>query len=108
LKPEFFIALTTCPNNDIATQLAQAVVEKQLAACVNIVPGIQSVYQWQGKIENDSEFLLMMKTNRDKIESLQTYILEQHPYEITEFITLNIESGSAAYLDWINSSLSNR
>ena len=105
MKPEFFIALTTCPNNDVATNLAEAIVQQQLAACVNIIPNLQSVYQWQGKIENDSESLLILKSKQQKLQKLESFVLEHHPYEVPEFITLNIESGSQAYLEWINKSL---
>ncbi len=107
IKPDYFIALTTCPDREIANSLAQAIVEQQLAACVNIVPDIQSVYQWQGKIETDNELLLVMKTNQQTLKALELFVLQQHPYETPEFICINIESGAQAYLDWITSSLKN-
>ena len=100
-----YIALTTCPNSEVATQLAQACIENKLAACVNIIPAIQSIYRWKGKIEQDNESLLLMKTNKDNLKQLDEFIQQNHPYDVAEFITLNIESGSQAYLDWITQSL---
>lgn len=105
LTSPYYIALTTCPNSTIATELAETCVEKKLAACVNIIPSIQSIYQWQGKIEHDTESLLIIKTTKDKLETLDTFIQKQHPYDIPEFITFNIESGSQNYFDWIRQSI---
>lgn len=107
MKSNYYIAFTTCPNPDVATQLAQEIVEKQHAACVNIIPAIQSIYQWQGKIEHDNESLLIIKTQQQQLASLESYILKHHPYEVPEFITLSIESGSKAYLEWITANLNN-
>lgn len=106
MKSNYCIALTACPNPDVATQLARQVVEQQLAACVNIIPAVQSIYQWQGKIEQENESLLIMKTEQQYIASLESFIQNHHPYEVPEFITTTIESGSKAYLDWITASLS--
>lgn len=106
MTPNYYIALTTCPNPDIANQLALGIVEQQLAACVNIFPAIQSIYQWQGKIEQENESLLVIKTLQQQLAELESFIQKQHPYEVPEFITIPIESGSKAYLDWITASLS--
>jgi len=105
LKSEFFLALTTCPDTDAATSLAHAIVEKKLAACVNIIPAIQSIYQWQAKIQSDSECLLMMKTNQQHLIALEHFIASEHPYDVPEFITFDIHSGAQSYLDWIQQSL---
>lgn len=107
MKSLYYIALTTCPDSKVASSLAHTIVEQQLAACVNIIPGIQSVYQWQGEIETDNELLLVMKTNKQTLKTLELFIMQQHPYETPEFICINIESGAQAYLDWITSSLKN-
>lgn len=106
MKSKFYIALTTCPTPEVATQLARGIVEQQLAACVNIIPGIQSVYQWQGKVAQDNESLLIMKTQQQQLAALELFIQGHHPYDLPEFITLGIESGSKAYLDWIAASIS--
>lgn len=105
MKSDFYITLTTCPNTEVANSLAHGAVKQQLAACVNIIPGIQSVYQWQGKIETDNELLLVMKTNQQTLKALELFIQQQHPYDTPEFICINIESGAQAYFDWITSSL---
>ncbi len=107
MKSHYYVALTTCPDSKVANKLAQDIVKQQLAACVNIVPNIQSVYQWQGEIETDNELLLIMKTNLQTLKALELFVLQQHPYETPEFICINIESGAQAYLDWITSSLKN-
>ena len=108
MKSIHYIALSTCPTPEVATQLAQEVVEQKLAACVNIIPGIQSIYQWQGKVTQDNESLLIMKTHQQQLAALESFIQTHHPYEVPEFITLSIESGSKAYLDWITASLTNK
>ncbi len=71
------------------------------AACVNILPGVTSVYEWQGKIENDSELLLMIKTRTERMADLTEYVNANHPYDVPEVISTTIEKGSQAYLDWI-------
>ena len=105
MTSKYHIAVTTCPTLEIATQLANDVIEQQLAACVNIIPAIKSVYKWKGKIEHDSESLLIIKTMKQQLASLEKLVLKLHPYETPEFISMPIESGSKAYLDWITTSL---
>lgn len=105
MSTNVYIALTTCPDAQIASTLAHACVESQLAACVNIIPAIQSVYQWQGKIEHDTESLLVIKTTQQKLAALEELILAQHPYDVPEFVVLNIEHGASDYLSWIIQSL---
>ncbi|KAM9482895.1 protein CutA homolog isoform 2-T2 [Clarias gariepinus] len=94
-------AFVTCPNDTVAKDLARGIVEKKLAACVNIVPKITSVYEWQGKIEEDSEVLLMIKTRTTKISALAEYVRSNHPYEVAEVISLPIDQGNPPYLKWI-------
>ena len=105
MASKYHIAVTTCPTLEIATQLANSVVEQRLAACVNIIPSIKSVYKWKGKIENDDESILIIKTMKQQLASLEKLILRLHPYETPEFISMPIESGSKAYLDWIAASI---
>ena len=95
----------TCPDDDTAQQLAELVVSKQLAACVNIITGIQSVFAWQGKIEVEDEALLLIKTTEAGLDELQQVLQEQHPYELPEIIAVSITSGLPGYLDWINQSV---
>lgn len=94
-------AFVTCPNDTVARTLARGIVENKLAACVNIVPAITSVYEWQGKIEEDSEVMLMIKTRSSKVPALAEYVRSHHPYEVAEVISLPIEQGNPPYLKWI-------
>ena len=96
------VCYCTCPDADSATHIAESLVEKRLAACVNIVPGLRSVYRWQGGIERAEEVLLMIKTTSARLDSLQRHIDALHPYELPELIAVEVVGGSPAYLDWIH------
>ncbi|AVJ56923.1 divalent-cation tolerance protein CutA [Idiomarina sp. OT37-5b] len=91
----------TCADNDEAGRLAHLLVEQRVAACVNIVPHVRSVYEWQGKIEDDSEVLLIIKTSKLKLEALKEAIQTHHSYESPELISFEIDDGLPAYLDWV-------
>ena len=99
------LVLTTCSSLEEARSIAHALVERQLAACVNIVPQIESVYRWQGEIETATESLLVIKTTSDHFDSVREALIELHSYEIPECIEIAIEDGSAAYLEWIEQSV---
>jgi periplasmic divalent cation tolerance protein len=105
-KGQIVIALVTAPNLKAARKLARAALTTKLAACVNIVPRIESHYWWKGKLEQGNELLLVIKSIRKHVPSLQEAILKNHPYDTAEFIVIGIESGSERYLRWITSSLS--
>lgn len=94
------VALCTTPKNK-SEQLAQILLEEKLAACVNIIPGIKSMYWWDGKIQTDTEDLLVIKTKEELVKELTEKIKEVHPYEIPEIIILNVEDGNNEYIDWI-------
>lgn len=94
-------AFVTCPNDKVAKDLARGIVESKLAACVSIIPAITSVYEWQGKIQEDSEVLLMIKTRSSKVPDLTQYVRANHPYEVAEVISLPIDQGNPPYLKWI-------
>lgn len=98
------LVLCTCPDNTAAERIASALVEEQLAACVNRLPGIASTYRWQGKICRDTEQLLLIKTTRARFETLRARILALHPYELPEVIAVDIAAGHLRYLDWIEAS----
>lgn len=100
---EHEIVLCTCPDLDIATKLAETLVQKKLAACVNILPGITSIYEWKGETETGSELLLLIKTSRKCYKKLEKSILDMHPYELPEIISVPISNGFQAYLGWIDS-----
>ncbi|XP_078496855.1 protein CutA isoform X1 [Lissotriton helveticus] len=95
-------AFVTCPNEKVAKDIARALVQKKLAACVNIVPQITSIYEWKGNIEEDSEVLLMIKTRSTKVSALAEYVRSVHPYEVAEVISLRIDQGNPPYLKWLN------
>jgi periplasmic divalent cation tolerance protein len=95
------VVFCTCPDEICAERIATALVEEQLAACVNRVPGVASTYRWQGKLCRDSEQLLLIKTTRERFEMLRERIVALHLYELPEVIAVDIASGSAPYLDWI-------
>jgi periplasmic divalent cation tolerance protein len=95
------VVLVTCPTAERAAEIARAVVEERLAACGNVVPGLRSIYRWEGKVQDDAEALLVLKTTRERFEALRERVLALHPYQVPEVIALPIEAGSAPYLAWI-------
>lgn len=99
--PEYRIVLCTIDSIENAKKLAHNLVKDKLAACVNIVSGVTSVYEWKNEICEDSEYLLIIKTKSDLYEKLEAKIKELHPYEIPEIVSLKIDKGSKSYLDWI-------
>jgi periplasmic divalent cation tolerance protein len=99
------IVLCTAGSEDEARNIARHLVERQLAACVNLVPQIESVYRWQGKVESSQEWLLVIKSTAERFPAMRDAIRELHSYELPECISLIIEDGSAEYLDWLASSL---
>ncbi|XP_032265919.1 protein CutA isoform X1 [Halichoerus grypus] len=95
-------AFVTCPNEKVAKEIARAVVEKRLAACVNLIPQITSIYEWKGKIEEDNEVLMMIKTRSSMVPALTDFVRSVHPYEVAEVIALPVEQGNAPYLHWVH------
>lgn len=98
------VILCTFPNMDLARQCAQSLVEKKLAACVNILPAITSVYAWEGQIETAQEQLLLIKIPAENYALIEDFIKQNHPYDVPEIIALPIERGLPDYLQWITSS----
>ena len=101
---KYRVVLVTAPKITVARKLAKLVLEERLAACVNIVRGVESHYWWEGKVCRDAEVLLVMKTAKARLKALEEQVLAAHPYDTPEFVVLSIESGSKRYLDWISSS----
>ncbi len=99
------LILCTCPNQNSAETIAKHLVSEQLIACVNIMPGLTSIYQWQGEIETAQEHLLMIKSHQQQFIAIETAIKAIHPYHVPEIIAVAIEQGSAEYLNWIDSCL---
>ena len=100
------LVLVTAPNEDEARRIANALVEERLAACVNIVGAIESVYRWEGQVTTDRETLLIIKTTDDRYEDLEQRVKELHSYSTPEVIAFKIERGSSEYLSWLRDSLS--
>ena len=99
------VALSTVGSADDAQRIARALVERRLAACVNVVPGLTSVYAWKGAVETGQELLLVIKTRRARFEALRAALVELHPYEVPELIALPVEAGHAPYLDWLTANV---
>lgn len=95
------VTYVTVPSMEIAKTLSSKIVSSKLAACVNIIPGVLSVYEWKGKVENDNELLLMIKTRTSLINELSNFVKANHPYEVPEVISLPVENGHLPYLDWV-------
>jgi periplasmic divalent cation tolerance protein len=100
------LVLVTAPDRRTARALARAALREHLAACVNLVPGIESHYWWRGKLERGKEFLLLIKTTRRRLAALERRIIADHPYDTPEFIVLPLTAGNARYLAWLRASAS--
>jgi periplasmic divalent cation tolerance protein len=101
------IVLTTAATDDEARTVARTLVEEHLAACATIIPAVESIYRWEGKLETARETLLLLKTSLPQIPALQSRLLALHSYETPEFLVLPVESGSERYLSWLHSCLVN-
>lgn len=95
------IVLTTVGSHDDAKRLGRTLVEERLAACVNIIEGLQSIYRWQGSIHEEAEFLLIVKTVASRLDALQARVLEIHPYDLPEIVVIEPPSVSAGYMAWL-------
>ncbi len=100
---DYIIVLTTCNSSEISSLIAETLIHNKLAACVNIIKGVESVYQWQGKIEHEKEILLIIKTRESLFFRVEQTIQELHSYELPEIIAVPIKTGEKNYLNWIQS-----
>jgi periplasmic divalent cation tolerance protein len=100
------VVLCTVGSAEDAERIASTLVERRLAACVNVVPGVTSIYRWKGEVARDAEWLLVMKTTAARFEALREALVEMHPYDVPEVIELPVERGHAPYLEWIDASVS--
>lgn len=103
---DYIMVLTTCNSSELASSIANSLVSNNLAACVNIMSGVESVYQWQEKTEHAQEILLMIKSRRALFSQLEHAIQTLHDYELPEIIAVPIEAGEKNYLNWIQSATS--
>lgn len=95
------IVLTTAGSAEEAKRIGHALVEERLAACATLVPAVESIYRWEGKIESSPEVLLILKTTADRVEALNARLHALHSYQTPEFLVLAVEQGSAKYLEWL-------
>jgi periplasmic divalent cation tolerance protein len=100
MAKDVLVVLVTCPP-DKAQAIAGALVEERVAACVNVVPSLSSVYRWNGAVHVDSEALLIVKSTRDRFEALKQAVLRHHPYELPEVIAVPVDRGHTPYLEWV-------
>jgi periplasmic divalent cation tolerance protein len=98
---KFILALTTVPDEETGQAIALDLVGKRLAACINVIPGGRSFFRWEGKVTEERECVLLIKTRADLLEDLEKGLKAMHPYSVPEFIALPIERGSADYLAWL-------
>ena len=105
IDPAAVIVLTTLGADADAAAFARTLVDERLAACVNVLPPMRSLYRWKGSIEEDREQQLFIKTTRDRLDALQKRLHALHPYEVPEFIVLPVIAGSSAYLGWVTESV---
>lgn len=96
-----FVVLVTAPGVDVADAIATRIVESRVAACVSVLPGIHSVYRWQGAIERADEVQLVIKTTRDRLADLRDVVVAAHPFSVPEFLALPVTDGLPAYLAWL-------
>jgi periplasmic divalent cation tolerance protein len=99
------VVFVTCPDEECAVALARSLVEKRLAACVNVVQNVRSIYRWEDQVQQDTEVLLVVKTRVDRVAALTSTVQQEHPYDVPEVVVLPVEQGSRAYLSWIDESL---
>lgn len=100
------VVLCACPNHQDALQIGSALVQERLAACVNLLPAIQSIYRWKGELEQSDEFLLLIKTTGPRFEALRDRLKALHPYETPEIVALPVADASGDYLAWIREEVS--
>ncbi|MGB0637777.1 MAG: divalent-cation tolerance protein CutA [Myxococcota bacterium] len=99
--PTIHMVFMTAPDEAVASSIGRAVVEKGLAACANLIPGVRSIYRWQGEICDDGEWLVLFKTTDEQLESLRETIIDLHPYECPEVLVVDVDGGAPDYLKWV-------
>ena len=104
MSVEYVVVMTTLPADADGPEFGRAVLNERLAACVNILAPMDSVYRWEGRVEHETERQVIIKTTRDRLNALWDRVRELHPYEVPEFIVLAIADGNEAYLKWVGES----
>jgi len=101
MADQILLAISTFPDADTASRIAQALVEEKLAACANVLPAIHSIYHWKGQIETAGEIMVLFKTTQERQAAFEKKLRSLHPYEVPELICFKIDSGSPDYLRWV-------
>ncbi|XP_008486078.1 protein CutA homolog [Diaphorina citri] len=99
------VSYVTTPSDEVATKLAEGLLSQNLAACVNIIPEVKSVYKWEGKVNTDTEHMMIIKSRTSRLEDMTKWIRENHPYEVCEVISMPITQGNPPYLQWISNNV---
>jgi|SRR5688572_18112732 periplasmic divalent cation tolerance protein len=102
MRPDAVVVLTTLASADEAVSLVRALLERRLIACGNILPGVRSIYRWEGKVADEREVIVLMKTRAVRIEALEMAFAELHPYKVPELLALPVAAGLHKYLEWID------
>lgn len=95
------VILVTAPDADAGAQIGRALVAERMVACVNLVPRVRSIYRWEGRVEEEDEVLLLIKTRADRLDAVRERVVALHPYDVPEVLALPVAGGSAAYLEWV-------
>lgn len=101
MPQDILIAYCTCPDEDSGSRIASALIDRRLAACVNMLPDVRSFYRWQGQVEDDREVLLLIKTTTKNMPALRRAMDELHPYDVPELIACSLQDGLPDYLQWV-------
>ncbi len=101
MTADVLLAFCTCPDESVALSLAETLVGEGLAACVNLLPGVRSIYVWQGKMQRDAEVLLLIKTTASRFPELAARLRELHPYDLPEIMAVSVRHGLPDYLNWV-------
>ncbi|MCG2864377.1 MAG: divalent-cation tolerance protein CutA [Vulcanisaeta sp.] len=102
MSSEYVVIFVTVPNKDVGVELARHLVSNRLVACVNVVDGLKSIYYWEGRVEEDNEALLIIKSRKDRLDDIINAVRGKHPYKVPEIIALPIIGGLKDYLAWID------
>ncbi|AEB94594.1 MAG: divalent-cation tolerance protein CutA [Metallosphaera sp.] len=106
MQRKYFLIMSTLPDMEHGKEIAKALVEERLAACVNLIPNLTSVYRWEGKVEEANEVLALIKTDDENLDRAISRLRELHPYKVPEILALAIDNGFKPYLEWISGSVS--
>ncbi|MES2641865.1 MAG: divalent-cation tolerance protein CutA [Myxococcota bacterium] len=98
---DLVVVYITAPDSDVASRIGRTLVEEELAACCNLVPGVRSIYRWEGVVQDDAEVLMILKTRAALVEALTARVVALHPYALPEVVALPVLAGHAPYLDWV-------